>query len=240
MNKKIFCLNIRHGGGTPSRCSGILAHIEAASADIVILTEFRDNAIGQLIKNKLLDWCYNVTHPNIDSKSNTVLIASKCPITCAGPLSNRPESAKRLWVVDVGWLRLCGVYMALGRDKKYFWDEIIGATAAHQEIDLFIGDFNTGSNTFDRGEGTTRFAMPEYIDKIQTAGYIDAWRNIHGAKREYTWISPRGGEFRLDFAFLRHKRFDVLACEHIHATRESLSSDHSALMLELRSIVGSE
>ena len=48
---RVFTLNIRHGGG--SRIEKILDEIKAIDADIVVLTEFRNNRAGGAIRNGL-------------------------------------------------------------------------------------------------------------------------------------------------------------------------------------------
>lgn len=238
LERRIYCLNIRHGGGTKARRTEILRHVEAASADVVVLTEFRLNDAGREILARLAALGYAVTHPEIEPRRNTVLVASRAPIISAGPLLGRSESGKRLWVADLGWIRLCAVYMALGKEKQVFWDEIMRATFEAAQIDLYIGDFNTGSNTLDRAEGTTPFALPEYVDHVQAAGYADAWRGLHGERRAYSWISNRGGGFRLDHAFLRPGRLQATGCDYDHRPREERSTYHSALWLSLRETTG--
>ena len=48
---KVFSWNIRHGGGT--RITEILAEVERhADSDFIVLTEYRNNKNGLLIKKK--------------------------------------------------------------------------------------------------------------------------------------------------------------------------------------------
>ena len=66
----------------------------------------------------------------------------------------------------------------------------------------------------------------------------DAYRHLHGDKREFTWFSNAGNGFRIDhFMVSRLLLPRVEACHYDHAPRESKASDHSVMTLELLKMV---
>jgi exonuclease III len=76
----------------------------------------------------------------------------------------------------------------------------------------------------------------QQFDALVAAGWVDAWRSLHPDAREYSWCNARSGNgFRLDHALLSPSLAGELAsARYVHATRESKASDHSALLIELR------
>ena len=73
------------------------------------------------------------------------------------------------------------------------------------------------------------------FQRLLDLGWVDAWRAVHGARREYTWFSPRRGYgIRLDHAFLSPAMAARLAdCRYSQAEREAGLSDHAALVLDV-------
>jgi exodeoxyribonuclease-3 len=233
--KRIVSWNIQHGGG--KRLRQVCEVLSTFNADVLVVSEFRANPGGQQLKDHLARSGYQLSHPKIDPKLNTVLVASRSPIRSAGPLLGRQELGRRQWCVDFDDLRLCAVYMPLGQDKLLFWQALVEVAVNANAPQLVIGDFNTGNNQIDLSPGATPFALPEYMDRMAGAGYVDVWRHGHGEDREYTWYCKRrtGGwnGFRLDHAFLRQPLARVKHCEFDHRPRVAGVSDHSALILEV-------
>lgn len=73
--KKIITWNIRHGGGT--RVSQLAETILKQNADIIVLTEYKNNRYGLEIRKELLDGGYiHQWVTNSDENIYSVLIAS--------------------------------------------------------------------------------------------------------------------------------------------------------------------
>ncbi len=239
MSLRVICWNIRHGGGDGDRSARIHEAFSGFNADLLVVPEFRTNPAGDRLKAHLATLGYHLSHPETPPKLNTVLVACRTPIRSANPLLGREELGHRLWRVDLEWISVCAVYMALGKEKLPYWQALIEAGVNPDAPDLVIGDFNTGDNHLDLTPGATPFELSEFMVQMSEVGYVDVWRARHGERRDYSWYSNHGGGFRLDHAFLRRDLDGVRGCEFDHAPRESKASDHSALILDLENF-GSE
>jgi exodeoxyribonuclease-3 len=120
------------------------------------------------------------------------------------------------------------------RYKEQTWDALL--VAAEKRIhskQVIIGDLNTGLYKLDEGGKT--FECVDHFKKLLQIGYRDAWRNVHGYKREYSLYSSAGNGFRLDHAFVSPTLYDSIEnCAYCHAPRVEKLSDHSMLQLRLK------
>ena len=89
-------------------------------------------------------------------------------------------------------------------------------------------------------DGATLVCSDDFVALEADHGWRDAWRHVHGDRREYTWWSKRKGGglnqgFRLDHIFASPPAVPrVLACCYSQTERESGTSDHAAQVLDLR------
>ena len=99
---------------------------------------------------------------------------------------------------------------------------------------LLIGDFNAGESHVDSNH---RFQADAGMVALRNSGLIDAWRLLHGDKREFTWRVTNKGKtfpFRLDHAFVSPAlASQVTACAYDHTVREAKLSDCSMLLLDI-------
>ena len=128
--------------------------------------------------------------------------------------------------------------------KRLFWEALIRFAKekmAHEENAVILGDFNTGLNTVDKEAGTGDFHLSEcmqaLIDLQDAHGqtWVDAWRRFHRRQSpaDYTWYTPGGLGYRLDYAFLSPVLDDNLkTARYSHIERENGLSDHSMLIAE--------
>ena len=75
---------------------------------------------------------------------------------------------------------------------------------------------------------------------MEARGWLDAFRLVHGAKREYTWYSHRNNGFRLDQAFVSPELSGQIGAtyhkwgqDRDYSNRRDALSDHAALLLKL-------
>jgi exodeoxyribonuclease-3 len=233
--KSIVTWSIQHGGGSTARGQGIIDQLELSDADAIVLTEFRNNSVGARIKAKLSSLGYSVSHPPVPEKLNSVVVGSRSPILAAHPLDPTLDDQRHFWVVALGWIKLCAVYMPLNIKKLLYWEAVIASSRSNDAPDLFIGDFNTGNNRIDLAEGASRFTAAHVFDDFGQGRFKDAWRSLNPEAREYTWFSTqRNNGFRLDHAFASELVFSrVSSCCYLHELRTCGLSDHSAMRVEI-------
>lgn len=238
--RRIVTWNIRHGGGRSERQKQILERLRGFAADLLVVTEFRIGA-GRAIIEALRADGYDTSYPAAADRENTVLVASRAPILHAGPLQDDLPELRHLWCIETAWLRAVGVYMPLSEAKRPYWEAILAAALRPSTSmpDLFLGDFNTGSNSLDRSGGTP-FVGAEYMARVADIGLVDLWRTRFPNEREYTWYSAGGRNgFRLDHAFASAAFAQrVIACRYDHAPRLAGISDHSTMLLDVQDDTG--
>jgi len=229
--KKIIEWNIRHGGG--KRTPHIISRLQKQNPDIIVLAEFRNNAYGALIKKELASKGYTEqVHGIAMSRVNTVLVASKVRIESSSYFFELKEHKQRLIGLKFNDFNMIVFYFPTGKRKIPVFDFLLRLIRdCLNEPTILIGDLNTGKHFIDE-EGKT-FKVPFYIEKIENAGWIDAWRFFHVSEREYTWYSTKGNGFRLDHAFVSPKMLEKLRMVYYsHSERTEGLSDHSALVVE--------
>lgn len=233
---RVMTWNILHGGGT-ARLPGIALAILDHRPDLVVLTEFRRSLGGQL-RGVLAD--HGLEHQVSSDPGpgiNGVLIASRwpaepMPIETCGP-------RERLVACRTRGIAVIGVHtpeLTRHTASRLLWRDLTEAARAQSEADcLVIGDFNAerwGVDGTDRRRahrGGSRL-----MGRLQSLGYIDAWRAMHPGEKAASWVSWRGEGYRLDHAFLsRSLGVSLRSCRFSAVELEARLSDHAPLVLEL-------
>lgn len=228
MGTRIATLNIRHGG--TKSAEALAVRLLGYDADILVVTEFRANAVGERLIDRLALAGYDTSHPDVGVKDNTVLIAARRGIDRSWAFEESLDP-RHLWCAEIDGAYVCGVYMPQSTAKLPYWEALING-AKPSGIDLLVGDFNTGNNDLDKAPRGAKFIGPEMPGRLIAAGYTDMWRSLHPRVREYSWFSrPGDNGFRLDYVFAgpdlaRQIRF----CEFDHVPRASGETDHSGLV----------
>ncbi len=235
MALKIVTWNIRHGGGAQANRSRMVNTLLGFQADILVLTEFQMGAAGESIMAALSAAGYTFSHPPAEPRNNTVLIASRGQIAAAHGLASAQLNQQHLWRANTQSVDIVGVYLPGEQAKIPYWQAVIQAASAADAPDLFIGDFNTGTNDLDKDPKGTAYVGPEYMARMTDVGFVDLWRTRHPALREYSWFSPqKKNGFRLDHVFGTPAiNGRVTDCRYEHEPRKSNASDHSALVVEI-------
>lgn len=228
MTLRIATLNIRHGGS--KNADALTTRLLGYDADLLVVTEFRANDTGARLIVRLERAGYETSHPLADPGQNTVLIASRTPIDRASCFS-RDVSAHHVWCVEFDGTIVAAVYLPQAHAKLPYWEALIGR-ARRSEVDLLIGDFNTGNNDLDKDPKGTKFVGPEMPGRLIASGYVDVWRSLHPTVREYSWFSrPGDNGFRLDYIYATPEYAGrVRACEFDHEPRLAGETDHSGLV----------
>jgi exodeoxyribonuclease-3 len=233
----IVALNILHGGG--KRTPALIQWLLEQDADVIVLSEWRNNANGMAIEAALKSSGYHV-HSQDGTISNGVLIAAREPFdatTVTPPDAPVGVLLKAQWK---GGRSVIGAYFPLEiHAKRRFFAACMEQSREHFDTPfLLVGDINTGCNEVDLEAGGTPFPGATEFVALTSGGLIDQWRLQHGmSAREYTWRSRQNG-FRIDHAFGNKafvSRYEPLQCDYDHSIREGKLSDHSALTLWLGS-----
>jgi exodeoxyribonuclease III len=229
---KVVSWNIRHGGG--SRLPLLLDVLRRHGSDLVVLTEFRNNENGRVLRSFLAE--QGLVHQvagDAAPRVNTLLVASRDPIEILDTIDLAEPDQARCILLRVGDFHLGAFYFPQLKAKVSLFEFILRKTPGLiGEPTLLVGDFNTGKHFLD--EDKTTFTVPFYLDRMEAAGWTDAWRHFHPGGREYTWYSTHGNGFRIDHAFASPSLLPRLSrVEYSHEERLSRASDHSVLMVDL-------
>lgn len=238
----LMAWNILHGGGRRRIPEIALALLEA-DPDLLVVNEYRTMMGGQL-RGVLADhgWRHQAcTDP--PKNRNGTLIVSRDRIQIVPPTPDLPGCLSQRWLeVEVGGLRLIALHLPEDqrpRAQLQAWSYLLGI--ARERVDcpaVLLGDFNAGRHRADEAGGISRRSAD--LGRLWSMGYRDAWRELHPKARESTWISPFGGGFRIDHAYVSPRLHGQLrSAEYLHELREKGLSDHSALVVQVENAVGS-
>jgi len=226
---KITTWNLRHGGG--KRINAIISTLQKINSDILVLTEFRNNDYGEKVKTTLSNFGYsNIYTTNAEAKFNSVLIACKQNFT-SETFTELGEHEQRVIKISTDNFTLLGTYFPNNDLKKYVFDFLIKYIQNNPDENIIItGDINTGKHYIDE-KGST-FFHSSYFDKLEQLGFVDAWRQVHNYKKEFSWYSNAGNGFRLNHFFINGiLKQKVTDCFYDHQPRTDKISDHSAMTL---------
>ncbi len=229
---KLLAWNIRHGGGS-TRMPMIALRLLEHDADVVVITEYRRTTGGQ-IAGVLAD--HGLRHQicsDPPAGKNGLLLAARTPILPEPDLTHRwaevllPESGLRIAAVHVPH-DSPGQPTASTARTRFFKSLVATARRHAAEPFVLLGDFNAGRRHADE-EGAT-LTCAYYLGVLASLGYVDAWRRFNPDSREYSWISPLGGGYRIDHAFVSRPLAERLrSCRYFHEDRQRGLSDHSAM-----------
>ncbi|SIO52302.1 Endonuclease/Exonuclease/phosphatase family protein [Bradyrhizobium erythrophlei] len=233
---RIVSLNLRHGGGR--RIASLTDWLLSKSPSAVIATEWRNNAPGQHLRNRLtLNGLESILASPATPQMNTVLLAARGTVSskAATPLNSPVGELVSISMVD--GVSILGCYFPQRMAKSPFFRRCIemAASNSHRPF-VMIGDLNTGRNDLDiEGNGVPFHCADQFAALHEQGGLVDLWRLRHGERRDWTWRSARNG-FRIDHAFGNQafiNRFPNFRCEIDHQPRVTELTDHSAIILDL-------
>ena len=228
---KITTWNIRHGGG--SRIEAIKAVLDSIQAsDVLVITEFRPNKNATLICGHLDALGFTSQFKTVEEpKKNGVLVVSKIPFEgSVDPALS--EHSHRVAIAQFPEFKLFGCYFPQQKEKQKVFDYLINA-CEESGNKVITGDINTGLHRLD--EQGSSFYCADALQSLNDGAMPDAFRYLHGDKREYSWFSNAGNGFRIDHFMVSRQLLDcVLSCEYDHRPRESKASDHSLMTMEVR------
>ncbi len=225
----ILSWNIRQGGGT--RVSKILSALTESKAEIVVLSEYQNNASGLKIRLGLMQAGYRFQHVSpAPIKQNSAAIFSKLP--CNQFLFPKCDETypHNILASEFEAFTVLGMYLP-HKKKHQLFDFLIEYTQQDKPC-ILVGDFNSGINGVDQVGKS--FWYEDKLKKLQSQGYTDAFRHLHGQVKEYSWFSHQGNGYRYDHSYVDQSLLPITSkCEYLHSWREEGLSDHSPMLLGL-------
>jgi len=224
---KILSWNIQHGGGT--RIKEILKFLQKSAAQIIVLSEFRNNRNGIFLRHKLLELGYSFQFVSlISSDTNSVLIASKLACNSRLFVDRKQDYDHAIIGVEFLAFRLYGVYLPHKKKHKLF--DILQKELVGEKPSILMGDFNTGINHVDQ-KGDSFWYTTE-LKRLEKIGMQDAFRYLHGDVETYSWFSHQGNGYRYDHIYVYNDLLPLIKeCDYLHEAREQKWSDHSPMAI---------
>lgn len=246
-----------------ARLPNVLAWLDAASPDIVLLQELKCET-DAFPRMEFEDKGYNLAIHG-QKTYNGVAILSKFPLeveTTRLPGEDADEQARYIEAIvslKGSAIRVASVYVPNGQEvgsdkfayKLRFLERLRAhwrGVLEHHEIAVLGGDFNVAPSPLDVHdpkalEGTVCY-HPEERERLRALlyeGLYDAWRLKHPDARKFSWWDYRGGGYqrdhglRIDHLLLSPHAVDRLAdCRIDEAPRrEEKPSDHAPVVCSL-------
>ncbi len=223
---KILSWNIQQGGG--SRTNKICTHLSNYGADIIILSEYKNNENGLTIRKHLLSKGYLFQNVGAaPSGTNSVAIFSKLPCNQFLFPGSDPEFSNNVICSEFPVFKVYGMY--LPHKKKHVLFDFLLEEIKNEKPCLLAGDFNTGINYVDQVGNS--FWYTEKLAALAKANYVDAFRLKHNDVKEYSWYSHQGNGYRYDHTYIQNALSPVTKdCFYLHEWREMKLSDHSPMV----------
>ena len=233
---RILTLNLRHGGGV--RMPGLQGWLLRQRAQVLVLTEFRNNAAGLELLAALCRG--GLTHQRVSTGRpgiNALAVAATQPFEAVPGALARLDPL-RLLPLRFAAFELVALHLPNLEAKLPHWSALL--RLAHREpapARLLMGDFNTGSDMLDAARGPFAFHGAEHWAGLEALGWVEAWRHLHPRGRQYSWYSQRGRGFRIDHAWISTALQPSLrGARYLHQPRLQRLTDHSALLVELAEV----
>lgn len=238
---RIATQNLNWGGeptapgsdGEP-RLERLVRSLEKLDADLLVLTEFKTGALEQQLRELLTQAGY----PHLLSQTQGpyclgTAIASRRPMTVVElPIPPATDPWRSIGV-NVDGINVFGFYFPLKDAKSPYWDWLLANAERLRGLDaVLLGDFNTGKVRID--EAGESFDCQDKHEALEALGFVDTWRAAYPKGRDYTWYSSYGNGFRLDYIWASPSLArSIQRAWHDHEARLTLSSDHSAVVVDL-------
>jgi len=226
---KILNWNIQSGGG--ARVPGILERISHHAPDLAILPEFHnDNSAGAALQAGLTDLglSFQQMPVNRPGNNNTVLLASRLPLTALDSSSFPLAVQQRFVAVQVAGLNLAGAFCNVPQTGKDLFAAIapFWQSLSPQPF-LLTGDLYFGP----QGSNPKNYRQ---LNPLLEQGLVDSWRHHKGEVIEWSFRNSRGGCSQPDHCFVSPNLLDrVTAVSYSLAELEARLSDHAPMVIEL-------
>jgi len=239
---RLFTLNI--SGPSSERAVRLLPVLEVHNADLLVLTETRDNVGTHLMLDAYREKGYTVVAPIPPTAGERgVAVIHRLPVGKA-PTTKSADLAHRLVVTRIEGDRpftLIGVYVpsrdtssAKIRRKQAFLSQLTSLLEGlpdHEDV-VLLGDLNIISREHVPRYPAFRAWEYDALEAISAAGLVDAFALLNPGVQAHSWIGRKGAGYRYDYGFVSKRLVDQLvACDYLHDFRLAGLSDHAGVMV---------
>lgn len=252
MKIKIISWNVN--GIRAATKKGLINYIEKENADIYCFQEVkaRKAQIETPLPSKYLDFWNSAERAGY---SGTLTLSKDEPkMVIIGDRDNDWDNEGRVIVSKFDEFTLLNVYFPNGqRDKgrlnykMEFYEQFlkyINELRERGEKVIFCGDVNTAHNEIDlarpKDNQKTSGFLPierEWVDKLESDGWVDTYRELNKDEVEYSWWSQRAGArkrnvgWRIDYFFVDKAMMGQVKSAFIRSEIEG--SDHAPVGIEI-------
>ncbi len=241
---RILTLNI--SGPSTERGLRLLDALESLDADLLVLTETRDNVGTRMLLDAYRGRDYVVISPMATTAGERgAAVIHRLPVHTP-PSTRSADLAQRLVVTRVGGGRpftVIGAYVP-SRDaspgkilrKQTFLNQLISLLAElpPEEDVLLLGDFNVVGRSHVPRYSTFRSWEYDALEAIEAIGLVDAFGLLNPGVQAHSWIGRKGDGYRYDYAFASAGLIArVRDCSYLHDFRLKGLSDHAGLLTTL-------
>ena len=237
-------LTFNIGNPSEQRAQRQLAWLAGRPENVLVLTETKASAGCRLLASAFTTAGCHVTFPVPGPGEYGVMIISRVqaqPDGFGSTVSYLPTRAASITLpAPAGPIQVIGAYTP-SRDaglekteRKRTWLTAFRAALAARDPAIpamFLGDLNVLEP--DHRPHYPFFVPFEYdFYRALSAehGLTDAFRHLHPAAAEYSWVGRTGDGYRYDHAFCSAILTPVISsCQYLHEPRTDGLSDHSAL-----------
>jgi exodeoxyribonuclease III len=241
---RFVTLNV--SGPSAARADRLLAFLPSLEADVLVLTETRQNRGTAQLLGSYRDSGYAVfAAQSMDASERGVAVIQRAgrPVPLARDLTN--EVRHRLVAAEVcasQSITVVGVYVPsrdtspgkIARKQRFLSQMTALARRWTHERLVFLGDLNIVSR--QHVPRFTAFRAWEYeaLEALERHGLVDAYTLLYPEEQVHSWIGRTGAGYRYDYAFVSAGLVPYLVdCEYVHEPRELGLSDHAAVVLTL-------
>ncbi len=241
---RLFTLNI--SGPSLERATRLMAALDLLDADLLVLTETRDNVGTRVLLDAYRERGYTVIAPAPPtSRERGVAVIHRLGVGCPPP-TEPVDLAHRLVVTRIDGDRpftLVGTYVP-SRDtsaakiqrKRAFLMELtslLGKLPPHDDV-VLLGDFNIVSRSHVPRYPVFRAWEYDALESISACGLLDAFALLNPGIQVHSWIGRKGAGYRYDYGFVSQSLAEHLAaCEYLHDFRLGGLSDHAGVVVGL-------
>ena len=245
---RLFTLNI--SGPSAERAERLTEYLVGINADVLVLTETRDNKGTELLIANLAAagydgaqrWC------RPPSRERGVIVLSRMRSSGFWPRRCVDLHHRLVYgVIRLGEqcpVRMLAAYVPsrdvsqpkIERKRKFLaqmLEALEGAARNHHPV-VLIGDLNIVSRDHEPRYSAFRPWEYEVFGRLAEIGLVDVFAELHPGVQAHSWIGRTGNGYRYDYAFVSKELIgDTVACEYLHEPRELGITDHAALRLTL-------